>query len=179
MTGSPDEPSQNVIPTEDPKGSSGGICGHQCERVTDHSADSSTRPSASLGMTRWRTGFGGPRRMTAPQAALRRRARARVDGPDERSRSEGRSRVTVAAIADGGGRASGLGHGLDERGGSAARAEYRSADPNHGRALGDGDLEVVAHAHRKLAKRAAHFVLEPIPKLTELPKPGSRRFRVL
>jgi hypothetical protein len=34
-----------------------------------------------------------------------------------------------------------------ETGRSAAGAEYRSADADHSRALGDGDLEVVAHTH--------------------------------
>ncbi len=66
-----------------------------------------------------------------------------------------------------------------ETGGLSAGTEDRGADTDHGRALGDGDLEVVAHAHRKLRKRVAHFVLEPIPQLTELSEPGPRGLRVL
>ena len=43
-----------------------------------------------------------------------------------------------------------------------ARSEYRSADADQSRALGDGDFEIVAHTHGELGKRVAHLVLQPI-----------------
>ncbi len=55
---------------------------------------------------------------------------------------------------------------------SAPRSKYRGADTDHRGALGDGNLEVVAHAHRKLGKRVAHFVFEPVTQFTELTEPG-------
>ena len=54
------------------------------------------------------------------------------------------------------------GRGKDYGRESAPRSKYRGADTDHRGALGDGNLEVVAHAHRKLGKRMAHFVFEPI-----------------
>ncbi len=55
---------------------------------------------------------------------------------------------------------------------SAPRSKYRCADTDHRGALGDGDFEVVAHAHRKLGKRVADFVFEPVTQFTELTEPG-------
>jgi len=51
MTGSSDEPSQNFIPTEDPKGSSGEICetGQSGQFVSVRPIDSSTHSPCSFG----------------------------------------------------------------------------------------------------------------------------------
>src|SRR6266404_149875 len=52
-------------------------------------------------------------------------------------------------------------------------AEKGGADPDHGRALGDGHLEVVAHAHADVAETGAADLV-PSHFLEDLARPGER-----
>ena len=52
-----------------------------------------------------------------------------------------------------------------ETGKLAAGAEDGGADSDHGRALGDGHLKIVAHAHGELGQRQAHIPLQLVTQL--------------
>jgi len=93
------------------------------------------------------------------ESARRRRAKTRTGGSEERSRSE-------ATLVSGRGRgrrprAAG-GHG---DGKLTPRTEDGGSDSDHCGALGDGHLEVVAHAHRELGQRHAHIPLHLVTQL--------------